>query len=164
MKSVVMFLVFAFTGYAIFAGGAPGALLTNGDVEIKGVGSVYAARRVYVDLNEDVESRVVCQVFYRDEEEEKDPVDEFDVDLMDEWINDVLKDYLQCKCNDMPLEKLVEGCRAGGGLYEKLSAFSDCVTKLISMINEDEDAHRRVITVVAVTIKPVGEFAQLVSE
>jgi len=163
MKLTVALAAFALFAVSAHASDVRGVLLTNGEVEIADVGSVYAASRTFLSLNNDVESRVLCQVYYRDEEEGDAPADEIDIEQMDGWVNDALETYLQGKCGDMSQDELVKGWQ-DGRLYKKLGTFSEWVATVLEKINKDGASHRREVSIVAVVIKPFGEFAELVSE
>jgi len=159
----VLTAVAACLSCAAFSEGASGKLMTNGEVEIEDVNSIYVANRTFVQLNEDESSCVSCQVFYRDEEEDLEQADEFIIEEMDRWVNEALERYLHRMCRGMALDQLVAGCR-DGSLYERLSTFPGWTEDILDKINEKDDCHRRRVSIVSVIIKPFGEFAERVGK
>jgi len=147
---------------ALASGGASVLLHENGDVEIENVGDGCAARRAVIELNTNADCRVVCQVYYRDN---GDPLsaDIDEIDRKDRIVNVLLATYMGGACWGLSPDELVEAYRSGV-VFEGLTGFPEWAAKALDLIYDPEDPDRVDLSVIAVSMRAVGEFGVLVAE
>jgi len=137
-------------------------LFPNGDVEIENVGAASAAPRTIVELGTNADCRVVCQVYYTDNANPL-PTEIEQINETDRIVNVLLATYLSGECWELQADELVEEHRTGG-VFERLARFPEWLTMTVAALRDSEELARLDLTVVAVSMRAVGELGRRVAE
>lgn len=162
MKQIACMLVTLFLFGSVLADDSEGAAvlpMPNGDVEIVNIGAGYAAPRTIVELNTNADCRVVCQVCCLDNVDAL-PDSEEEIALKDKFVNLALKIYLQNACQNLSPEELVSEYKSKR-VCECLFGFPQWLSEYIRASGSEGGID---LTVIAVSMRAVGEFSERVSE